>query len=79
LAQVVEREGPLRKAKALLERLRRRDLYKYVDHVQVPLEALQAGMCAAPAGAGRIPGCQGRRACMCLARACRRLVLRPPS
>ena len=45
-AQVVEREGPLRKAKALLQRLRERDLYRYVDAVQVPVAALRMNTCA---------------------------------
>ena len=44
---MVEREKPLRSAQALLERLRRRDLYKYVESAQVPVEVLRAGMCAA--------------------------------
>ena len=46
--QVVEREGPLRKAQELLRRLRERDLYKFVDSVQVPVEVLREGMCASP-------------------------------
>ena len=46
VAQVAEREGPLRKAQALLRRLRERDLYKYVDVAQVPVEHLQKNMCA---------------------------------
>lgn len=44
---MVEREKPLRSAQALLERLRRRDLYKFVESAQVPVEVLRAGMCAA--------------------------------
>ena len=48
ITQAVEREGPLRKAKALLQRLRERDLYKYVDSVQVPVEVLRMNMCASP-------------------------------
>ena len=44
---MVEREKPLRSAQTLLQRLRRRDLYKYVESAQVPVEVLRAGMCAA--------------------------------
>ena len=44
---MVEREKPLRSAQALLQRLRRRDLYKYVESAQVPVEVLRAGMCDA--------------------------------
>ena len=46
--QVVEREGPLREAQALLRRLRERDLYKFVDSVQVPVEVLRENMCVLP-------------------------------
>lgn len=53
--QVVEREGPLRKAKALLRRLRERDLYKYVDSVQVPVDILKMNMCVHLGHDGTVP------------------------